>query len=91
MDRRTIYDKQMINSAFECAKSNNVKAQYKSAVAGGNDAGAIHQSRGGVRTLALSIPCRYLHSPLSVINKDDYESTYTIAKELSSVIAGGKI
>lgn len=36
-------------------------------VAGGNDAKAIHVSAGGVKTLAISLPCRYLHSPSCVI------------------------
>lgn len=51
MDRATVYDKEMISAAFELAEKNNIAVQYKRAVAGGNDSGAIHQSRGGVRTL----------------------------------------
>lgn len=51
MDRRTIYDKRMSEMAFECAKETGAKAQYKRAVAGGNDSGVIHQSRGGVKPL----------------------------------------
>ncbi len=34
--------------------------QIKQAVAGGNDAGAIHATRDGVRTIAVSLACRYL-------------------------------
>ena len=75
MDNRTIYDKELFELALKTAESNNIKAQVKSKVAGGNDAGAVHTSRGGVRTLAVSLPCRYLHSPVCVISKDDYEST----------------
>ena len=37
----------------------------------GNDAGTIHNSRGGVRTAAVSLPCRYLHSPCGVIAESD--------------------
>lgn len=91
MDRRTIYDKEMISLAFECAEKIGVKAQYKRAVAGGNDAGVIHSSRSGVRTLALSLPCRYLHSPNCVVNKSDCESVLMLARELANRIAGGKL
>lgn len=42
--------------AFSAAKTAGVKCQAKQAVAGGNDAGAIHVSRGGVRTIAVSCP-----------------------------------
>ncbi len=91
MDRRTIYDKEMIKAAFECAESTGVKAQYKRVIAGGNDAGAIHQSRGGVRTLAISLPCRYLHAPNCIVNKSDCESMIKITSELANRIAGGKL
>lgn len=89
MDRRTIYDKQLVKTAFEIAEKCGVRAQYKRAVAGGNDAGVIHQSRGGVRTLAVSLPCRYLHAPACIVNISDCESTLKIVCELAKLIAGG--
>ena len=91
MDRRTIYDKVMVKLAFDAAEEIGVKAQYKRAVAGGNDAGVIHQSRGGVRTLAVSLGCRYLHAPSCVASKDDCESVMALVKELATRIAGGAL
>lgn len=74
MDRSTIYDKELITLALDIAKENSIKAQVKKFVSGGNDAGHIHKSGTGVRTLALSAPTRYLHSPNCVACYDDYES-----------------
>jgi len=91
MDRHTIYDKEMISLAFSAAGEIGVKAQTKRAVAGGNDAGAIHQSRGGVRTLAVSLACRYLHAPSTVASKKDCESVLALAKALAEKIAGGAL
>lgn len=91
MDRRTRYDRKMIDLAFETAKAAGAKAQYKRAVAGGNDAGAIHKSRGGVRTLAISLACRYLHAPSCVASKSDCEDILTLTKELSKIIAEGRL
>lgn len=91
MDRRTIYDKQLVKYAFVLAEKTGAKAQYKRAVAGGNDAGVIHQSRVGVRTLAVSLPCRYLHAPSCVVNIDDCNSMLTIISQLANDVAGGKI
>lgn len=91
MDRRTIYDKDMVSLAFECAEKIGVKAQYKRAVAGGNDAGVIHSSRSGVRTLAVSLPCRYLHAPNCVVNKEDCVGMIKLVSELACLIAGGKL
>lgn len=79
MDRRSIYPKDMFEKAFELAKENGVKAQVKAAVAGGNNAGVIHKTAGGVKTLTVSLPCRYLHSPSCVLKIDDiYESAKLI-------------
>lgn len=91
MDRRTIYDKELVSSAFSAADRIGVKAQYKRAVAGGNDSGVIHQCRGGVRTLAISLPCRYLHSPNCVADKTDCESVYALAYEMMNLIAGDRL
>lgn len=89
MDRRTIYDKELVKLAFDTAKELGIKAQHKRAVAGGNDAGVIHQSRGGVRTLAVSLPCRYLHAPLCVASREDCFGMIKLIGELAEKIAGG--
>ena len=73
MDRSTMYDKELYKTAFETAKENGIKCQTKSMIAGGNDSGAIHISGKGVRTIAVSLPCRYLHSPSCVISKQDFD------------------
>lgn len=82
MDRSTVYNKELYKLAFEIAKENNIPCQTKTMIAGGNDAGAIHISRGGVKTLAVSIPCRYIHSPSCVANKDDIINSYKLVNLL---------
>ena len=91
MDKRTIYDKEMAALALKTAEEIGVKAQIKRAVAGGNDAGVIHKSRGGVRTLAVSLPCRYLHAPSCVAAKDDCESVLQLTRALASLVAKGTL
>ena len=80
MDRSTMYDKELYKTAFETAKENEIKCQTKSMIAGGNDSGAIHISGKGVRTIAVSLPCRYLHSPSCVISKQDFDDAYRLVK-----------
>ena len=74
MDRSTIYDRELVDFALDTAKRSNVKAQIKKYVSGGNDAAHIHKSGTGVRTLAVSAPTRYLHSPACVVDTEDYRS-----------------
>ena len=52
----------------------------KTMIAGGNDAGAIHCSRSGVRTIAVSVPCRYIHSSSSLASVEDMESVFEVVK-----------
>ena len=74
MDRSTIYDRELVEFALDTASSYGIKAQIKKYVSGGNDAAHIHKSGVGVRTLALSAPTRYLHSPACVVDTEDYRS-----------------
>lgn len=90
MDRRTIYDRAYCEMAFEAAKESGAACQVKEAVAGGNGAGAIHISRGGVRTAAVSIPCRCPHSPVGMIAREDYESAKKLIRALAERISGEK-
>lgn len=82
MDGRTIYDKKLYSLAMKTARDNNIKAQTKTAIAGGNDAGAIQTSAGGSRVLAVSLPCRYIHSGSSVVKKSDIAETQKLIKAL---------
>ena len=74
VDNSTIYDREFINFAIDTAEKNNIKYQIKRYVSGGNDAGAIQRTKAGVKVLALSAPCRYLHTASNVIDMNDYDS-----------------
>lgn len=91
MDGRTVYDRGLYRLALDLAKEKNIPCQTKLAVAGGNDAGAIHLTREGVKPLAVSLPCRYLHSPSCVIKYEDAENTLRLVEELTPRIAGNSL
>ncbi|MBE6669599.1 MAG: M42 family metallopeptidase [Ruminococcaceae bacterium] len=83
VDRSTIYPQEFIDLAMKTAKEKNIKAQIKKYVSGGNDAGHIHKSGNGVKTLAVSAPTRYLHSPACVAHYDDYIAIRDLVFELA--------
>lgn len=80
MDRTTIVDDDFSKWLYNTAKGNNIPVQYKTVVAGGNDAGIIHKTAEGIKTASVSVPCRYLHSPAGIASKKDIEATYNICK-----------
>lgn len=85
IDRSTYYDRKLTQSLYETALRNHIPVQFKQTASGGNDAGAVHVSSGGVKTAAISVPARYIHSPASVIKKSDYDAVkhliHTFLKE----------
>lgn len=89
MDKATIYDREYVRFAYNNANDKGIPVQYKQAVAGGNDAGAIHISKGGVRTLGVSVPCRYLHSAAGLIAKSDFAAVCDVVQEVSAAICSG--
>ena len=82
MDGGFMADRKLVNAAINMAKKKNISCQLKSYASGGNEVRAAQTAGKGVIAAALSVPCRYLHSPLSVIDKKDYESMYLLAKEM---------
>jgi endoglucanase len=82
MDLSTIYDRGFVDLALDLAKEDGIKAQIKRYVSGGNDAGHIHKSLGGVKTLAISAPTRYLHSACCVASVEDYFSIKALVSAL---------
>ena len=82
MDLGTVYNKELYTLAFKLANENKIPIQTKEAVAGGTDASSIHSVRCGVRTLGISIPCRYIHSPVSLCKKIDLKNTEKLLESL---------
>ncbi len=87
MDGATSYDREY----YKAALNSGIKAQIKCAVAGGNNAGAIHLSRGGVRTVALSVPCRYIHTAGSTCDICDVYAVRDLTKYMINQIASGNL
>lgn len=90
MDRATIYDRGLLKMVQRTANERGIKWQFKKGVTGGNDSGTIHNSRGGIRTAAISLPCRYLHSPCGVIAENDLNAVCELVHALAEKAAMNK-
>jgi len=90
MDRTAYCDKELVNFIYETAKKNNIKVQFKKTTTGGNDAGKIQSARSGVKVASISVPCRYIHSPVSLMDKRDYESCKNLTKLVLENLSGNE-
>jgi len=80
----TVADRSMIAHPFinkrliVNAKHENIPYHIKKPLFGGTNAGSIHQSRGGVPSSVVSVPCRYIHSPASLLSLEDIYNTINL-------------
>ena len=80
MDTSVICHPFMVKKLEELSKEQNIPYQMDIIRAGGTDAGAIHQTRGGVYTGGISIPCRYIHTPNECVRVSDVENCIELVR-----------
>ena len=77
-DGNFVVPPRMVRALENVAVREGIPYQIKVPPFGGTDAGAIHQSRGGVLSGVLSVPCRYIHSPFSTCRLSDFDATWRL-------------
>ncbi|MBU1144295.1 MAG: M42 family metallopeptidase [Firmicutes bacterium] len=83
-----IYDSSMVGHVAlreyteQLCKELNIPYQLSFLSHGGTDAGKMHVTKTGCPSIAICLPCRYLHSHTSIIHEDDYENAVKIVTEL---------
>jgi len=83
MDTSVICHPDMMAKLTALAAEKGIKAQQDVLTQGGTDAGAIHQSRSGVITGGVSIPCRYIHTPTETADLSDTEECVKLLTALA--------
>lgn len=62
-DGATLYDADLYQRIRNLADDAGIPTQTKNKIAGGNNAGAMQRRGTGAYAAAVSLPCRYIHSP----------------------------
>ena len=75
MDSSTIATRWLIDDFEAVAKKRKIPYQLSILPRGGTDAGAMQRSRGGVPSMTLSIPTRYIHTVTESVHKRDLQSS----------------
>jgi len=87
MDKGTVYDPQLYRLALDTARDRGIPCQTKQGVFGGNESRSLQTARGGARAMAVSVPCRYLHSPAGVVSSEDITHAGELLAALAEVLA----
>src|SRR5207245_11810267 len=75
LSRGSTLNQTLFELLFQTAQRERIPVTIEaSARATGTDADAVHISRGGVPTALVSIPLRYMHSPVELVQLDDVEA-----------------
>lgn len=80
-DGGTLPDPKLINYLFEISKNKNIPAYKYVAAGGGTDAAELQYAPGGSSVMTISIPQRYLHSPIGVASLLDIQATIDLMSE----------
>jgi len=89
MDRSVIADRRLVSLLLRIAEEQNIPHQFKSAVAGGTDAGAIHLVHEGVPSVTVAVPTRYIHAPISLLSLNDFDHTVQLVRAALHALEGG--
>jgi putative aminopeptidase FrvX len=89
MDRSVIADRRLVSLLLRIAEEQGIPHQFKSTVAGGTDAGAIHLVHEGVPALTVAVPVRYIHAPISMLSLYDFDHTVSLVRAALHALEGG--
>lgn len=73
-DRSLLTHPKVKQHLSDLAEKAGIKHQYEVLGYGGTDAGTIHTTRAGIPSGAISIPVRYVHTPVEMVDLDDVEA-----------------
>lgn len=80
MDRSFIADRRLVELLTSTARAQGIPYQFKQPGVGSTDAGAIHLAGAGVPAVAVSVPCRYIHGPVSMLSLQDFDHLVALMK-----------
>lgn len=86
-DKGTLYDRQLYALAFDTAKEKGITIQTKEGIFGANEARVVTRAGSGAKTMALSVPCRYLHSASCMAAMDDVLAAQALLAALIDPLA----
>ena len=73
-DASFVADPRIVKRLMEVADAKGIPYQMRELTTGGTAAGRINHVREVIPAAVISVPTRYIHSPVSIIDKNDFEN-----------------
>lgn len=86
MHQGLVIQKRIISFIEGIARENNIPYQFREKISGATDASSISRAGIGVPVGVISLPVRYIHSPVSVLSLNDFENTVALSAAIFSNI-----
>lgn len=86
MDGSVIAHRGFFDFVEKIAKEKGITYTYDLLTAGGTDSGEIHKYGNGVINMTVSLPCRYFHSHVSIVNRKDVDAAIDLIVEVTKAI-----
>ncbi len=80
MDRGAIQDPRLVSHITWTAAQNDIPYQIRQPGGGGTNTAVVQKIRGGVPAATIAVPGRYAHTPVMMINLDDYANVVKLAE-----------
>jgi len=72
--RGLIASRKVVKWLKDAADANSIPVQLEVGSGGTTDATAIHLTKGGIPSTTVSIPSRYIHSPVEILDTKDIDA-----------------
>lgn len=87
---RAVFDREMVNSLIDLSKSKNINYQIATDEKSITGADLYQIAAEGIRVAKISVPCKYLNTPVNMARYDDIESVKELLKSFISELGGIK-
>jgi endoglucanase len=77
-DGATLSDPRLVNLLKMTGDAYRIPYQLRQPGGGGTDAGAIHKQRAGIPSVSVSVPGRYLHTAISMVQLKDWQNSVAL-------------
>jgi len=85
--RGNFADAELTRQCIAVAKKNKIATQLEVIEGGATDAASVYGERGGIPSIAICVPTRYIHSNVAVCALDDIEKTANYLVKLVEELA----